>query len=313
MKCAAVIAAAGLSSRMHEFKPMLCVGQDTMIEMVIRNLQEAGVHEIVVVIGYKADILRRYLEPLGVTVCENPEYATTKMFESLCLGIRAIQGEYDALLLTPGDVPLVQPETIRKIMEKAAAIARPVHGERLGHPVFIRKEIVPGILAYGGDRGLLGAVEAQAEPVLNVEVDDVGVLMDADTPEDLKALRRRELEVRSGGKLWHNIQIHVVKGDVEFTPETAQFIEMVAHTGSIQNACACMHMSYSAGWKKLNEIEKKLGYSLVDRLHGGASGGGSMLTEKGAQFLRAYQCYEERMREIADELFEELFPEELRS
>lgn len=312
MRFAAVIAAAGLSSRMHEFKPMLCVGQNTMIGMVIRNLREAGVAEIVVVVGYKADILRRYLASMDVTVCENPAYAETKMFFSLCLGIRALNGAYDGVLLTPGDVPSVRPETIRALMEKDSPIVRPVHGNALGHPVLVRKECVAGILDYCGEGGLLGAVEAQGVPVLNVEVDDAGVLMDADTPEDLKALRRRELELRRGGKLWHNVRACVVKGDMEFTPETAQMIEMVAHTGSIQNACACMHMSYSAGWKRLNELEQKLGFYLVDRLHGGASGGGSVLTEKGAAFLRAYQQYEERLRQAADALFEEAFPEELR-
>ena len=311
MKYAAVIAAAGLSSRMHEFKPMLCLGENTMIETVIQNFRNAGVEDIVVVAGYKADILTKHLEPLGVTVCNNTRYTETKMFDSLKMGLRVLNEEYDAVFLTPGDVPLVHLDTIRRMMAENAAIARPVHDGRLGHPVKIAGRLVPNLLAYPGERGLLGAVESMGEPILDLQVDDVGAVMDADTPEDFKALRRRDMELRSGGRLWPDIRVHIAKGDTILTPETAQFLEMVDHTGSIQNACACVHISYTKGWRMLNRMEKELGYPLLERQPGGASGGGSILTDKGRQLLAAYQEYHRRLRQISQQLFEELFPEQL--
>ena len=311
MKYAAVIAAAGLSSRMREFKPILCLGENTMIESVIHNLREANVDEIVVVTGYKSDILRRHLKPLDVRVCENLHFAETKMFESLCWGLRAVEKPYDAVFLTPGDVPLVQPETIRKMHCADAGVVRPVCGERLGHPVLLKSDIVGKVLQYSGRNGLQGAIDSLNEPVFDLKVDDKGVVMDADTPEDFKALHRLKMNQRSSGRLWSDIHIHIAKGDTILTPETAQFLEMIDHTGSIQSACACVHISYTRGWKLLNQIERELGYPLVARFPGGASGGGSRLTDKGKQLLDAYQRYRDAVRETAETLFAKIFTEDL--
>lgn len=135
--------------------------------------------------------------------------------------------------------------------------------------------------------------------------------MDADTPEDLKRLRRRQMEDRSGGRLWADVQVHIAKGDTILTPETAQFLEMIGHTGSIQSACGCMHMSYTKGWRLLNRIEEELGYPVIERFPGGANGGGSALTCKGKRLLAAYQAYREALRETAERLFAELFSDDL--
>ena len=115
MRYAAVIAAAGLSSRMHEFKPLLCLGENTIIKRVIQSLREAGVGEIVVVTGYKTEVIQRHLAALNVRSVENKRFAETKMLDSLKLGLTALQEPYDFVFLMPGDVPLVRPETILQI------------------------------------------------------------------------------------------------------------------------------------------------------------------------------------------------------
>ena len=311
MRYAAVIAAAGLSSRMHEFKPLMCLGENTVIESVIYNLKAAGVGEIVVVAGYKADILERHVAPLGVKVCRNDSYAETKMFDSLQMGISSLKEPYDYLFLTPGDVPLVKPETIKRMKELEKKIVRPICGDKAGHPVLISAELVPTILAYGGERGLAGVLKSMEKKIYNLQVDDVGILLDADTPEDFKTLRKQAAVRRSGGRLWPDIRIHITKGDTVLTPETSQFLEMIEHTGSIQGACACMHMSYSYGWRKLNKMEKELGYQLVERFPGGNSGGGSLLTDKGRRLLTAYQEFQRELREMAEELFKRKFSDDL--
>jgi len=311
MKYAAVIAAAGLSSRMHEFKPLMCLGENTVIENVIHNLRDAGVQEIVVVAGYKADILERHVQKLNVKVCINEGYAETKMYDSIKMGIKCLEDPYDYVFLTPGDVPLVKPETIRYMKEIGEKIVRPMCGGKCGHPILVSSELVPKLLEYSGENGLRGAIFSLGEKVYDMQVDDVGVLLDADTPEDFKVLRKQAAERRSMGRLWPDIRIHITKVDTVLTPETSQFLEMIEHTGSIQGACACMHMSYSYGWRKLNRMEKELGYQLVERFPGGISGGGSTLTEKGRRLLKAYQEFQSELRQMAQELFERKFSEDL--
>ena len=311
MRYAAVIAAAGLSSRMHEFKPLMCLGENTVIENVIHSLRNGGVGEISLVAGYKADILQRHVQPLEVNVCVNPIYAETKMLDSLKMGISNLKEPYDYVFLTPGDVPLVKPETIRLMGELGEKIVRPMCGERYGHPILLSSQLIPSLMEYNGEDGLRGAIANLGEKIYNLKVDDVGVLLDADTPEDFKALRKQSAKLRSGGRLWPDIRIHIAKGDTVLTPEAAQFLEMIEHTGSIQGACACMHKSYSYGWRRLNQMEEELGYQLVERFPGGASGGGSLLTEKGGRLLKAYQEFQSELREISEELFKRKFTDDL--
>ena len=296
---------------MSAFKPMLCLGSQTMIASVIQNLREADVDEIVVVTGYKSELLRHHLEPFYVRICENTHYAETKMYDSLCMGLQALQDPYDYVFLTPGDVPLVQPETIRKMQNMSQDVVRPVCAGKAGHPVMLSARMTPELFAYHGRNGLRGALSALSQPACHVEVDDTGVLLDVDTPADLKALHKKEMLLRGGGRLWPDIRIHISKGGVILTPETAQYLEMIGHTGSIQSACACVHISYTKGWKLLNQIEEEFGYPLVIRSPGGVSGGGSALTPEGERLLSAYQHFREELQKTEDGLFQTIFGPEM--
>lgn len=310
MKYAAVIASAGLSSRMRAFKPMLCIREKTMIECILENLRAVDVEEIVVVVGYKAHILKEYLKNMNVTICENTDFFNTTMFDSLCLGLRQIKIPYDAVFLTPGDVPLVKRETLLAMLESGAEICRPTCGGKNGHPALFSREYAEKLLSYSGEQGLIGAMRSFGDIMLSVPVDDIGATVDADTPDDFKILRRLDMERRGGGKLWADVNIQIAKADVILNAANAQFLEMIGHTGSIQSACASMHMSYTKGWQLLNKMEADLGYALVERTIGGVSGGGTSLTEQGRQLLDRYLEFFQIVRVFASEKFEELFADD---
>lgn len=61
MQTGALIVAAGKSSRMGDFKPMLQLGSISIAQRVINNFRQAGISKIVVVTGYNADALERHL------------------------------------------------------------------------------------------------------------------------------------------------------------------------------------------------------------------------------------------------------------
>ena len=184
-KIGAVVAAAGLSSRMGAFKPLLPFDGATVIQRCIANLRAAGASEIVVVTGHRASELAAHLK--DVTLVHNPLYAETQMFDSLCLGLRALPADCSIILLTPGDVPLVQPETVRALLAVKAGFACPVCAGRKGHPVALDGAYRDAILRYGGEGGLRGAVAALGIPVTEVEVADAGMPLDLDTPADYQA------------------------------------------------------------------------------------------------------------------------------
>ena len=87
MTTGALIVAAGMSSRMGEFKPMLNIGSISIAQRVIATFQQAGVDKIVMVTGYNATQLERHLSGLGVIFLRNENYEHTQMFDSVRIGL----------------------------------------------------------------------------------------------------------------------------------------------------------------------------------------------------------------------------------
>ena len=91
MTVGALITAAGMSSRMGDFKPMLNIGSISIAQRVIATFQQAGVDKIVMVTGYNATLLERHLAGNGVVFLRNEAYETTQMFDSVKIGLRYLQ------------------------------------------------------------------------------------------------------------------------------------------------------------------------------------------------------------------------------
>src|SRR4051812_14659607 len=90
-KLPAIVLAAGLSTRMGAFKPLLRLGGELVIRRVIDALGESGrVGPIVVVTGHQAEVVQGAVEGMGVTVVFNQEYAKGEMLSSLRAGIGAL-------------------------------------------------------------------------------------------------------------------------------------------------------------------------------------------------------------------------------
>lgn len=128
----AIILAAGRSAHMEELKPMLRVGQTTMIQKEIDTLRQAGITPIVVVTGYQAETLERHIAHRGAVCIRNKRYETSQMYGSICMGLRYIQKKVDRVLLFPSDLPLVSVETITSMSEASGSIAVPVFEGKRG-------------------------------------------------------------------------------------------------------------------------------------------------------------------------------------
>ncbi|MBR2831666.1 MAG: NTP transferase domain-containing protein [Oscillospiraceae bacterium] len=186
-RVAAVIPAAGLSSRMGDFKPLLPFGGGTVLSSCADALRAAGAEETVIVTGKRAADIEAAL-PFARFV-HNPDFAETEMFDSLRLGLAALSETCERVLVTPGDVPAVSPETARALLNTEADAARPLYHGTHGHPLLLRGTLIPRLMEYGGEDGLRGALRALGVAVLNVETDDRGAVLDADTPEEYRLIR----------------------------------------------------------------------------------------------------------------------------
>jgi CTP:molybdopterin cytidylyltransferase MocA len=188
MKVGGLIVAAGLSSRMQDFKPMMKIGNQSIIQRVISTFKTAGLDPIVVITGFKGDQLEEHLADMPVVCIRNKDYGTTEMFDSVKMGLAYLENRCETLLFTPGDIPLFSIQSINALLASHEKLAKPVCNGKGGHPLKMDASLIHAILSYNGEMGLKGAIQATNSPVKAIEVADSGVLLDADTREDYEAL-----------------------------------------------------------------------------------------------------------------------------
>lgn len=228
MEYGAVIVAAGLSSRMGEFKPLLKIGSLSVVQHVIAAFWQAGIRQIAVVTGHNAPALREHLADSGVTFLHNEHYQTTQMFDSAKLGLSYMKQHCERVFFTPVDIPLFTSCTLQKLMDANAPLATPFCDGRQGHPLLLSSSLIDVILDDCGEGGLKGAISRTGIPMTHVEVDDPGVLCDADTPEEFQAL----LHYYHGSRCPSDAEIQTLLADAG-TPENVR-----AHCAAVANKAA---------------------------------------------------------------------------
>jgi len=188
---AAIVLAAGFSSRMGVFKPLLAFGERTVTAHVVAILRDAGVRHIHVVTGCQAELMRVELAALGVTRAHNANFAEG-MFTSVQAGVASLQAGIEGFLLLPVDVPLIRASTVRRVLGKAATagvpIVHPVYRGSRGHPPFIGRALFDEILESDGNGGLRAILTRHGQEAASVTVFDRGCLLDMDNPEDYRRL-----------------------------------------------------------------------------------------------------------------------------
>ena len=147
----AVLVAAGMSSRMGAFKPMLPFGKTTISRHIISMFQEFGLEPIVVVTGYRAEELKNHLAGTGVRFTDNEQFKETQMFDSIKIGIRAIQDECERLILMPVDTPAIRPETFWRVLQTEAPVVRTTYLGKPGHPIMMDSGVAGSLCTYTGE------------------------------------------------------------------------------------------------------------------------------------------------------------------
>jgi len=298
----AVIVAAGMSSRMGEFKPLMKIGNMTIIERIISTFQSAEIDHIVIVTGNQGKILEDHLKNQGITFLRNENYASTQMIDSAKIGFEYLKNQCENIIFTPVDIPLYTSLTVKTLLKSKANVAFPMYHGQKGHPLFLKQAVLETILNYHGDHGLKGALSL-IENKEYIEVDDQGILYDADTKQDYENL----LRVHNHQLYRPDVKVFLKKEDSFMDEQTAQLLYLIDIMGSIRDACLKMNISYSKGMKMINILEHQTQDLLVVRKVGGAQGGYTYLTDQGKEFLKRFRKYEKELNDKAQELFDLYF------
>lgn len=288
-KTGAILVAAGMSSRMHDFKPLLPFSNSTIALHTVSMLKKMHLDPIIVITGFRGDELMAHLSSTGVRFKKNERFQTTQMFDSVKLGIEEIVDECERVLIMPMDIPAIQAQTYQMILSVDAPIVRTRYKDKAGHPIILDKKTAKSFLVYEGENGLQGAVRACITPPVDVEVSDEGVNKDVDTPEDYKELIEWNYKRGNGYPVRAQVEVCLKANESFFCAQTETLLELIGKTGSRQAACDEMGLSYSKATRLINTAEKQLGYKLIRRWSGGPEGGGSELTEECKIMLDRYK------------------------
>jgi molybdenum cofactor cytidylyltransferase len=188
---AAVVLAAGRSTRMGTPKLLLTLSGRSVLRRVVDHALASRCEEIVVVVGEAADRLTEEVRTPRVRVVVNDRYREG-MGTSLAVGVSALPPECDAAVVLLGDQPCVTAEVIDTLIDAYRKTGKPIvasrYGEVTGAPTLIAAALFDEARRLGGDIG--GRFLIQRHPDLVEEVQmPPAAAVDVDTPEEFARLR----------------------------------------------------------------------------------------------------------------------------
>lgn len=182
----AIVPAAGRAERFGGGKLAAEIDGEPLLNRTLRSLLDGGVDHVVVVLAPNASLPTvELLNDERVVRVVNPD-PSRGMFSSIQIGLASAEG--DPILVLPGDMPFVQPATVRAVIAEAARtgqIVSPRHQGRHGHPVAFPGRLREAMLKADPASTLNDALKS-AGPSFELDVADQGIRRDVDIPGDLK-------------------------------------------------------------------------------------------------------------------------------
>jgi molybdenum cofactor cytidylyltransferase len=194
-KVAAIVLAAGQGTRMGGAKMTAPYAGKALVAHAHEAVAGSAASPVLTVIGHDADKVRAALGAIDTTLVENPDYAGG-MSTSLKAGIAALPDEIGGALVLLGDMPLVTPSILDRLIaafrnNPAAKAVVPTVAGRRGNPILIGRALFPDVMTLVGDVGARHLLAAAGSDIIEIAVDDGAVLTAIDTPEALAALDPR--------------------------------------------------------------------------------------------------------------------------
>ena len=189
---AAVVLAAGSSTRLRSTKQLLPLHGRPLVLHAVDAARDAGIDEILVVVGHEADRVAAAL-PEDVRAVANPEHRRGQS-TSVRAGLEALGPDVEAVVVLLADQPGVRPEDLRALVEAFREGVGPVVRLRYADapgPALLGREVWPEVRALVGDTGARTLLDAHPEWVHEIAVASPAPA-DVDTQEDLDRARALE-------------------------------------------------------------------------------------------------------------------------
>jgi molybdenum cofactor cytidylyltransferase len=189
-----IVLAAGKSTRMRgRNKLLIKINRKPMIRRVVESALSSKVDEVIVVLGWEAKKISDALTDLPCRFVVNKDYRRGQS-SSVKAGLREMAAGTEAVLILPGDVAMIAPHSINKVIEaynnRNDLIVVASYSGRPGHPILLSKDLFKEIEVIDeATFGLKSVLNRHKSEVRMVETGSENVLRDVDTREDLKILK----------------------------------------------------------------------------------------------------------------------------
>jgi molybdenum cofactor cytidylyltransferase len=207
----AVVLAAGSSSRMGAAKQLLRLDDRPLLQHVLDNIRASGVKEIVLVLGFAGDEIRKKIDVRNVRVVLNESFQKG-IGTSLKVGLSAVGLESAGALIILADQPFVRPATLDLLIaehrQSKAQIVIPTYRGFRGNPVLLDRSVFAEVMALDGDMGCRAIFGDHLEGIIKVRVDDAGILLDIDRQSDFEALRHASNRMEREKALLETTDLH---------------------------------------------------------------------------------------------------------
>lgn len=191
-RIAALVLAAGRSTRMGHFKLLADVGGKPMLWRVVEAVTAAQVTRTIVVTGNEAEAVAGALAGLDVGYVHNARFAEG-LATSLAAGVAALPSDCDGVVVALGDMPQIAAATLDALIGafQPGHVVVPVREGEIGNPILWPREAFAAMAGLAGDAGARRLLPAFEGRVIRVAVAEGDIFTDIDTPEALAALRAR--------------------------------------------------------------------------------------------------------------------------
>ncbi len=295
---AALIIASGRRRNRDPFEPGLRVGTISAIQRIVLLFQQAGIREIVVC-GEEEEV-KKLVPAMNVVFLPCPGQG--EMLEHIQLGIGYLGRKAREILICHVHTPMFSVQTVSALLASEGTVCIPSFHGRCGHPVLLRSSCFEEILAYRGENGLKGAIEAWGKEKTFVPVEDRGVLEDlTGLPED-SLISDHDL-----GRLRLSYKFRVGRESIFYGPGVHQLLTLTEELHSLAEACRYMGISYSKGRKILQTMEEQMGYPVLISRKGGKGGGCSQLTDQAKEMMERYGSFLQDAEGLLQDLFAKHF------
>jgi molybdenum cofactor cytidylyltransferase len=183
---AAIVLAAGESSRMGRPKPLLPLNGSTFLGHLLDEIRASRISRTMIVLGHHPEVVLEAMPEIAPIAIVNEQYQLGQL-SSLHAGLRAVGDRTDAILMCLADHPFISRQVLDAIIVAHERTHRPIivptYGGGRGHPTLFGRQLFAELLDAPLDEGARVVVRAHAKEVLELVVDEPGVLADVDTPE----------------------------------------------------------------------------------------------------------------------------------